>query len=97
MNEVAPGGKVQVQNTIARLDGSKKYGLVCLGARMRLYVGVSAIEQLASSVNGNLFDDVNNLTASVKTISWITFQRFIGHRMSEHIQHRRADDVFRRD
>ena len=64
---------------------------------MWLRVDVGTTEKLTGSIDCSLFDDIDKFAAAMKSISRVTLQGFVRHRMRQCVQHRAADDVFRCD
>ena len=72
--EMAAVRKVHTQNLIAILNRGEIDRHVCLGAAVRLNVGVIGAKDLFRAIDCRLFDDVGPLAAAVVTLLRITFR-----------------------
>ena len=70
MGEMAAGRKRHAKNGIAGLEPSKIHGIVGLGARVGLNIGVVGMEKSASAVNREAFDAVNILLPAIVAVIW---------------------------
>ena len=70
--------KVQTHKGVARLQYGQQYGCVGLGTGVGLDVGVFCAKQLADTVNSQLFNLVNDLTAAVVAVARIAFRILVG-------------------
>ena len=70
--------QVETQECVAGLEHCEQHGGVGLCARVRLHVGIFSTEELAHTVDGELFYLVNHLAAAIVTFAWIAFGIFVG-------------------
>ena len=68
----------KAQHGIAQVDQRLIGGKVGVSARMRLYVGKLAVEQLASALDCQIFNDVDLFAATVIALARITFSILVG-------------------
>ena len=64
---------------------------------MRLHIGMLRPEKLFGTVNRQLFDNINLMTAAIVTLAGIAFGVFVGHDRALRFQNGAGDNVFRRD
>ena len=89
--------QIKRQNRITGLQQQEKHRQIGLRARMWLHIGIGAIIELLGPVNRRLLHDIHIFTAAMKPVAGIALKGLVGHHMAQRIQHRAADDVFRRD
>ena len=77
MGQVAAVRQVHGQDGVARVQAGQKDAHVGLGAGMRLHVGLVGLEQRQGPVDGQLFDDVDELAAAVIAPAGITLRVFV--------------------
>ena len=70
--------QVQTHKAVTGFQHGQQHGGICLCTRVRLYVGILGTEQLADTVNSQLFYLVNDLTAAIVAVARITFRIFVG-------------------
>src|SRR3546814_13148831 len=68
-----------------------------LRAGVRLDIGEARAEQLAGAIDRELLGYVDMFAAAIITLAGIAFGIFVGEDRALGLQHRRGDDVLRRD
>ncbi len=97
VTEVPAGGEVEAQHALAGFERGKEHREVGLRTRMRLHVGVGAVEQFAGALDRRPLDDVDELAAAVEALAGVALEGLVGDRVAERVEHRAARDVLRRD
>ena len=97
MGEVASVRKVKSHECLARLEAGHHDGHICLRSRVWLYICILGLENLAQSVDGKLFNLVNNLATSVISRTRISFGIFVRADGTKSFQNLLAHIVFRRN
>jgi hypothetical protein len=97
MGEMPAGGEVETHEGIARLHQRHEGRRVGRRPGMRLDVRESASEELRHALDGEVFGNVDELAAAVVAPPGQAFRIFVGEHRALRLQHRPADDVFRRD
>ena len=89
--------QVHAHNRIAGRGKREVNRRVSLCARMRLNVGISAVEQLFGAVDSKLFGNVDKFTTAVVTLTGIALGVFVCKNRALRLHDRLAHDVFRCD
>jgi hypothetical protein len=97
VGQVTAHAEVQSQDLIAWFQDSQHYGCICLCAGVGLYISICYIEDLLSSVDGQLFTLVNDFTATIISTSRIAFRIFVGQNGSHGLNYLQTGKVFRCD
>src|SRR6266481_5041225 len=95
MRQVAPGGKVEPHERVARRHQRHEGGGIGRGARVRLNVSEFASEKSRNPFNGQIFRVVDILTAAVIAPPRQSFRIFVGKDRPLRFEDGLADDVFR--
>ena len=93
VTQMPAGRQVEAEDRSARLQQREEHRLVGLRARMRLHIGVLAIEQLPGTVDCRLFDDIEEPRPAMKAIAGVALKRLVGDLVAQGIEHRATDDV----
>ena len=93
MGQVAARVERHAEDRLARLDQRKHHRTIGLRARMRLDVGIGAVEQLLGAVDRDRLDDVRRRAALIIALAGIAFGIFVGEHRSLRIEDGAADDV----
>ncbi len=94
VSQVAALRQVHTQHGIARLQQRGVNSEVSLRARVRLDVRVVCAKQLFSTVNRQLFNDINVLATAVVALARVTFSVFVGQLRTLRLHNARAGVVF---
>jgi hypothetical protein len=97
VGEMAAGGEIEAHERIAGSKQRQKYRLVHLAAGIGLHIGESGAEQLFGALDRQRLHHVDEFTAAVIAGAGIAFGIFVGQHRTLRLQHRAADDVFRRN
>src|SRR5437762_13201877 len=89
--------EVHAEDGITRFKGGHVYGLVRLGAGVRLNVHVFRVEQLLRALDRRRLCDVYELAAPVIALAGQPFGVLVGHYGAESLEYGFADEVLRRD
>ena len=90
-------GQIHAHHGVAVLDEGKVGGHIGLAARMRLHVGVVAVEQRHGAVAGEVFHHVHELAAAVVPLARIAFGILVRHDGALRFAHGGRYKVFRSD
>ena len=96
MREVPALVEAHADNRIARLDKRHVRSKVGVSTRVRLHVGKTAAEQLASAFAGKVLDNIDLFTAAVIALAGQTFGIFIGQVAARRRHHRGGNEIFAR-
>jgi hypothetical protein len=94
MGKVAAMGKVEAQDSIARLEERQENGGIGLRAGVGLYIRVSGTEEFLQAVDGQLFNLVNDFTAAVVATTRVALGIFVGQAAARGIHDGPAGKVF---
>ena len=97
MGQMAAGREIESHESVAGLHQRHEGGGVGLRARMRLHVGECAAEQLGDALDREPLGNVHELAAAVVALPREALGVFVGENRALRLEHRAADDVFRRD
>ena len=86
MGKVTTMVEGKAQHGIAQVDQRLIGGKVGVSARMRLHVGKLAVEQLASALDCQIFNDVDLFAAAIIALARIAFSILVG-KHSAHCLH----------
>ena len=78
VGQVTAVGQIESQNGVANIQRSQVNGLVSLGTRVGLHVGVFGTEEFFGAVARDVFDHVDVLTTTVIATAGIAFCVFVG-------------------
>ena len=94
MSKMPAVGQAHTKNGVASLQQRQINRGIGLGAGMGLHIGIIGTEQLFGAVDGQLFRDIDVLTATVIPFAGITFRVFIGQQAALGLHHPWAGVVF---
>ncbi len=97
VRQVPAVGQVQAHDGIARLDQRVHDRGVGLCAGVRLHVGELGTEQGLDAVDGELFDDVHVLAATVVALARVALGVLVGQDRALRLHHRNGGVVLRGD
>ncbi|MCY1435007.1 hypothetical protein D9M71_510860 [compost metagenome] len=97
VGQVAAVGQAHAQEGVAGLQQCQVYRGVGLGTRVWLDVGVPGAEQRLGAVDGQLFNHIDVLAATVITLARVAFGVFVGQLGALGLHHLRAGVVLRGD
>jgi hypothetical protein len=89
--------KIHSENLVTVLNRREVDGHVCLRAAVRLHVRVIGAKQLLRAIDRGLFDNVGPLATTVVALARITLGVLVREHRPGSLQHRFADEIFRRD
>ena len=91
---MAACGQIEPHIGVAGLQQREKNSLIGLGARIGLHIGVGTAKKLLGAINGEIFRNVDILTAAIVTLARITLRIFVGQHGPLSLKHRFGNDVF---
>ena len=97
VRQVAAVREVHAEHGVARLQQREVDRHVRLRAGVRLDVGVVGAEQRGGARDRGALGDVDELAAAVVALARIAFRVLVGQHRPGGLEHRLADEVFRRD
>ncbi len=97
MREVAAVREVHAEHGVARLQQREIHAHVGLRAGVRLHVDVIGAEQRLRARDRQRLGDVHEFAAAVIALAGIALGVLVRHHRAGGLEHRRADEVFRRD
>ena len=86
--------EVHAHEGVAAVEAGEEDGHVGLCAAVGLHVGPASTVEFFGALDGDGFALVNNLTAAVIALAWITFGILVGHHAAHGFHHLVADEVF---
>ena len=89
--------QAESQDAISRFQKCEVDRQIGVRAGMRLHVGMPRAEQLLGPLDGQALDLVDELTAAVIPLPGIAFGVLVRQHAADRLQHRRTDEVLRRD
>ena len=93
MREVPALVEAHADNRIARLDKRHVRSKVGVSTRVRLHVGKTAAEQLASAFAGKVLDNIDLFTAAVIALTRIALGILVGEHATHGLHDSGRDDV----
>ena len=93
VGQVTTVSEAHAQHGVVRLEQGHVYRCVGLRAGVRLHVDVVGAEQLLGTVDGELFDHVDMLAATVVTLAGIALSVLVGQHAALRFEHTRAGVV----
>ena len=97
VRKVPAVGEIHAHYGVAGREHCKEHCKVCAGARVGLHVAVLAAEELLYAAAGEVFGDIDKLTAAVVAMTGIAFGIFIGEMTARRSHYRGRDEVFAGD
>src|SRR5205823_13641822 len=93
VGQMSAGGERHSENGGARLEQRYEYGLICLRAGMRLYIGKAASEQPLGALDRERLGDIDEFASAVISAAGIAFRVFVRQHRTLGFQHRPGNDV----
>ena len=75
---MAAVAKIHAEYRIARVQQGEEDSGVCLGAGVRLHIGIIRAEEHLGALDGKRFDDINMLTAAVIALAGVALGVLVG-------------------
>ena len=97
MGQMTAFRQTESQDAVSRFEKCQVDRQIGVRAGMRLHVGMLGAEQLLRSLDGQALDLVDVLAAAVVPLPGIAFGVLVRQDAADRLQHRRTDEVLRRD
>ena len=75
---MAAVAEIHAEYRIARVKQGEEDSGVCLGAGVRLHIGIIRAEEHLGALDGKRFDDINMLTAAVIALAGVALGVLVG-------------------
>ena len=97
MGQMTAFRQTESQDAISWFEKCQVDRQIGVRAGMRLHVGMPGAEQLLRSLDGQALDLVDELAAAVVPLPGIALGVLVRQHAADRLQHRRTDEVLRRD